>query len=50
VSSDSFTASAAITGWQAHAMTGAEARLRDAWRGFAKTKLPWSKAAEGVNR
>ena len=50
VSSDSFTASAAITGWQAHAMTGAEARLREAWRGFAKTKVPWSKAAEGVNR
>jgi triphosphatase len=50
VSSDSFTASAAITGWQAHAMTGAEARLRDAWRGFAKTKVPWSKAVEGVNR
>jgi hypothetical protein len=46
VSSDSFTASAAITGWQAHAMTGAEARLRDAWRVFAKTKMPWSKAAE----
>jgi CHAD domain-containing protein len=50
VSSDSFTASAAITGWQAHAMTSAEVRLRDAWRGFAKTKVPWSKAAEGVNR
>ena len=48
VSSDSFTASAAITGWQAHAMTGAEARLQDAWRGFVKTKVPWSK--EGVNR
>jgi hypothetical protein len=48
VSSDSFTASAAITGWQAHAMTGAEARPQDAWRGFVKTKVPWSK--EGVNR
>ena len=48
MSSDSFTASAAITGWQAHAMTGAEARLQDAWRGFVKTKVPWSK--EGVNR
>ena len=43
VSSDSFTGSAAITGWQAHAMTGAEARLQDAWRGFVKTKVPWSK-------
>ena len=48
MSSDSLTASAAITGWQAHALTGAEARLRDAWRGFVETKVPWSK--EGVNR
>jgi triphosphatase len=35
------TAAAAITGWQAHAMAGGEARLTDAWRGFAKTRPPW---------
>ena len=38
VSSDSFTASAAISGWQAHAMTGAKARLQDAWRGFSENE------------
>ncbi len=35
-------AAAAIAGWQAHAMVGAEARLRDAWRDFAKTRPPWA--------
>jgi CHAD domain-containing protein len=34
-------AAAAIAGWQAHAMVGAEARLRSAWADFAKMKLPW---------
>ena len=38
---DSGAAAAAIAGWQAHAMVGAEARLRDAWRDFAKTRPPW---------
>ncbi len=45
-SADSGAAAAAIAGWQAHAMVGAEARLRDAWRDFAKTRPPWS--APGV--
>jgi len=36
------TAAAAIAGWQAHAMVGAEARLRNAWSDFAKMKAPWS--------
>ena len=35
-------AAAAIAGWQAHAMVGAEARLRDAWRDFAKIQAPWA--------
>ena len=39
---DSSAAAAAIAGWQAHAMVGAEARLRDAWRDFAKTRPPWA--------
>jgi len=38
---DGGTATAAIAGWQAHAMVGAETRLRDAWSDFAKTKAPW---------
>jgi triphosphatase len=35
-------AAAAIAGWQAHAMVGAESRLRSAWSDFAKMKLPWA--------
>jgi triphosphatase len=34
---------AAIAGWQAHAMVGAEPRVRGAWRDFAKTKTLWSR-------
>ncbi len=45
-SAESGAAAAAIAGWQAHAMVGAEARLRDAWRDFARTRPPWS--APGV--
>jgi CHAD domain-containing protein len=45
-SSGSSTAAAAIAGWQAHASIGVEARLRDAWRDFTKTKVPWSREAE----
>ncbi len=41
-SADSGAAAAAIAGWQAHAMVGAEARLRDAWHDFARTRPPWS--------
>lgn len=37
------TATAAIAGWQARGMVGAEARLRRAWRDFAKTRAPWSR-------
>jgi inorganic triphosphatase YgiF len=40
------TAAAAIAGWQAHGMVSAEARLRDAWRAFAKAKVPWVQDAE----
>jgi triphosphatase len=46
VTADSITAAAAITGWQAHAMIGAEANLRQAWADFAKAKLPWLKEAD----
>ncbi len=35
-------AAAAIAGWQAHAMVGAEERLRNAWRDFARTRPPWA--------
>ncbi|MDN4981686.1 MULTISPECIES: CYTH and CHAD domain-containing protein [unclassified Bradyrhizobium] len=35
-------AAAAIAGWQAHAMVGVEARLREAWSGFTGAKVPWS--------
>ncbi|MBV9559851.1 MAG: CHAD domain-containing protein [Bradyrhizobium sp.] len=35
------TAAAAITGWQAHGMVGAEPRLRGAWKEFAEVKPPW---------
>jgi len=38
---DGGTAAAAIAGWQAHAMVGAESRLRSAWSDFAKMKAPW---------
>jgi triphosphatase len=44
-SSEGGTAAAAIAGWQAHAMVGAEARLRHAWSDFAKMKTPWSEEA-----
>ena len=40
--SDSTNAAAAIAGWQAHAMVGAESRLRSAWSDFAKMKVPWA--------
>jgi len=45
ISSGGGTAAAAIAGWQAHAMVGAEVRLRDAWLDFAKMKVPWSTEA-----
>jgi inorganic triphosphatase YgiF len=45
-SSESRTAAAAIVGWQAHASIGVEARLRNVWRDFTKTKAPWSRGAE----
>ncbi len=45
-SSDGAIAAAAITGWQAHAMNGAELPLRKAWRGFVEATPPWSPAAE----
>jgi len=38
-------AAAAIAGWQAQAMVGAERRLRSAWADFAKMKLPWTDEA-----
>ncbi len=45
LSAESGAAAAAIAGWQAHAMVGAEARLRSAWRDFAKTRPPWAQPA-----
>jgi triphosphatase len=42
VSAEDSMAAAAIAGWQAHAMVGAEVRLRSAWRDFAKTRPPWA--------
>ncbi len=45
-SSNIDTAAAAIGGWQAHAMIGAETRLRNAWSSFVKTKTPWSREVE----
>ncbi|WP_407155389.1 CHAD domain-containing protein [Bradyrhizobium sp. STM 3557] len=45
-STDGAIAAAAITGWQAHAMNGVEAALREAWRGFAHATPPWSSASE----
>jgi len=44
--SQSGTAAAAIAGWQAHAAIGVEARLRNAWRDFTRTNVPWSRGAE----
>ena len=38
---DSRIAAAAISGWQASSMMNAEHRLRDTWRDFIKTKVPW---------
>ncbi|MCA1452045.1 CHAD domain-containing protein [Bradyrhizobium sp. BRP22] len=45
--SQSRTATAAIAGWQAHASIGVEARLRNTWQDFRKTKAPWLRGAEG---
>ena len=42
----SSSAAAAITGWQAHAMVGAEAHVRSAWSDFVKAKPPWLREAE----
>jgi len=39
--SDSASAAAAITGWQAHAMVEAETHVRGAWSEFVKAKPPW---------
>jgi inorganic triphosphatase YgiF len=44
--SGSGAAAAAITGWQAHAMVGAEAHLRHAWSDFVKARPPWLREAE----
>ena len=41
-SAENGAAAAAIAGWQAHAMVGAEARLRDAWRDFSRMRPPWA--------
>jgi triphosphatase len=40
------SAVAAITGWQAHAMVGAETHVRSAWSDFVKAKPPWLRDAE----
>jgi triphosphatase len=45
--SDGAPAAAAIAGWQAHALVGAEARLREAWSDFARMKVPWSGEGAG---
>jgi CHAD domain-containing protein len=45
-SPDSGPAAAAVAGWQAHASSSVEARLRNAWRDFLKTKAPWLREAE----
>ena len=39
--SDSASAAAAITGWQAHAMVEAETHVRGAWSDFVEAKPPW---------
>jgi inorganic triphosphatase YgiF len=39
-------AAAAITGFQAHAMVGAEAHVRSAWSDFVGAKPPWLRDAE----
>ena len=44
--SGSDNAAAAITGWQAHAMLGAEGHVRHAWSDFVKAKPPWLRDAE----
>jgi triphosphatase len=44
--SASANAAAAITGWQAHAMLGAEGHVQHAWSDFVKTKPPWLRDAE----
>jgi triphosphatase len=43
---ESAIGAAAIAGWQAHAMIGAEPRLRSAWSDFAKATPPWWNDAE----
>lgn len=43
---DSRIAAAAISGWQASSMMNAEQRLRDCWREFTRTKVPWETVAE----
>ena len=45
-STDGAIAAAAITGWQARAMDGAEAPLRKAWRAFTEAVPPWTAASE----
>ncbi|MEN3288738.1 MAG: triphosphatase [Bradyrhizobium sp.] len=45
-STDAAIAAAAIAGWQAHAMDGAEAPLRKAWRAFTETVPPWTATSE----
>jgi triphosphatase len=44
--SGSAIAAAAITGWQAHAMLGAEGHVRHAWSDFVKAKPPWLRHAK----
>ena len=43
---DSRIAAAAIAGWQASALVSVESRLRETWRNFAKTKVPWESEAQ----
>jgi triphosphatase len=45
-STDGAIAAAAISGWQAHAMHGAEAPLRKAWRAFTEAVPPWTPTSE----
>lgn len=45
-SSESGTAAAAIAGWQAHASMRIGSRLKNSWRDFVKTRLPWVSEAE----
>jgi triphosphatase len=45
-STDSATAAAAITGWQARAMDSVETPLRKAWQAFTQAVPPWASAPE----